>query len=74
MKASEAKEQTPELTIEEILKELDKSSKRGESIYLIHPTRFVSPMVIAELMRLEYKCYEFKDQVIGLNGLAIEWR
>jgi len=31
-------------------------------------------MVIAELLRLEYKCYEFKDQVIGLNGFAIDWK
>lgn len=72
--ASEAKAQTKEFTIDEILKSIDANSKAGDCILLIHPNKYVSPFTIAELMRLEYKCYEFKDNVIGLNGLAIEWK
>lgn len=74
LSASEARAKTHFLTIDEILKEIDDCCKRGDSIYLIHPARFVSPMVIAELMRLEYKCYEFKDQIVGLKGLVIDWQ
>lgn len=71
--ASEAKAQTIGLTVDEILMEINTATKHGDSIYLVRPTKHVSPMVISELMSLGYKCYEFKDNVIGLNGIAIDW-
>ena len=74
MKAIEAKSLTKSITVDDVYKRIkEQAIPNHENKVYYHPSIFFDENVKEQLLKNGYKLSYFTDQMLGEQGLKIEW-